>query len=217
NGYKRREFWSDAGWAWLQKKAEDARKGESSKIEAPYYWIRRGDKWYERRMFDEVPLELGHPVCGLSWYEADAYARFMGKRLPTEAEWEKAAAPDTEKNQKRLYAWGDKEPSVELANFGRNLWSTTSVGSFPAGAALCGAFDLTGNVWEWTSDEFRGLQGFKSFPYPEYSEIWFDGDHRVLKGGSWATSASILRNTFRNFFRRHFRAGFTGIRCASDG
>lgn len=215
NGYERREFWSEDGWAWLQKKAAEEQEGESNKVEAPYYWTRRNNEWHERRMFDEVPLRRDHPVCGVSWYEADAYARFMGMRLPTEAEWEKVASCSATKDQKMLYAWGAEEPSLQFANFGRNLWDTMRVGSFPAGITACGALDMAGNVWEWTSDEFRGFAGFASFPYPEYSEAWFDGDHRVLKGGSWATSAPILRNTFRNFFRRHFRIGFTGIRCAS--
>ena len=75
---------------------------------------------------------------------------------------------------------------------------------------------MTGNVWEWTADAFGPFPGFKAFPYPEYSETWFDGDHRVLKGGSWATRPSVLRNSFRNFFRRHFRIAFAGLRCAED-
>ena len=95
-------------------------------------------------------------------------------------------------------------------------WGTTPVGLFPAGASRYGCLDTTGNVWEWTSTPFGGFEGFEPFPYPEYSEVWFDGDHRVLKGGSWATRASILRTSFRNFFRRHFRIAFAGLRCAAD-
>ncbi|HEY0097658.1 MAG TPA: SUMF1/EgtB/PvdO family nonheme iron enzyme, partial [Pyrinomonadaceae bacterium] len=169
-----------------------------------------------RGMFAEGALKAEHPVSGVSWYEAEAYARFMGKRLPTEAEWEKAASWDASSNRKRLYAWGDDEPSHAHGNFDLRYWDTTPVGSFRAGASGYGCLDMTGNVWEWTSDLFAGYENFKAYPYPEYSEVWFDEDHRVLKGGSWATHPSVLRNSFRNFFRRHFRIAFTGIRLASD-
>ena len=155
-------------------------------------------------------------MTGVSWYEAEAYARWAGKRLPTEAEWERAAAWDSELRRKRLFAWGDEEPSDVLCNFGMSRWGTTPVGSFPAGASPVGCLDMNGNVWEWTSAPFAGFPGFRAYPYPEYSEVWFDEDHRVLRGGSWATGPSVLRTTFRNFFRRHFRIAFAGIRCAAD-
>jgi formylglycine-generating enzyme required for sulfatase activity len=167
-------------------------------------------------MFDEGALAAEHPVMGVSWYEAEAYAHFRGKRLPTEAEWEKAASWDAERGHKRRFSWGDEPPSKELCNFDNHTWGTTPVGSFPGGASAYGCLDMTGNVWEWTRDVFRGFPDFKAFPYPEYSETWFDEDHRVLKGGSWATRASPLRISFRNFFRRHFRIAFAGIRCAAD-
>lgn len=206
-GYERREFWSEEGWTWRE------REGWSS----PLYWRReRGGAWSVRRMFDEGELEPGHPLTGVSWFEAEAYARFVGKRLPTEIEWEKAASWDGSENRKRRFAWGDAEPSPLLCNFGRRFWGTTPVGSFPSGASFYGCLDMTGNVWEWTSDAFKGFEGFEAFPYPEYSEVWFDGDHRVLKGGSWATANSVLRTSFRNFFRRQFRIAFNGLRCASD-
>lgn len=167
-------------------------------------------------MFGEEPLPPAHPVTGVSWYEAEAYARFAGKRLPTEAEWERAASWDDAHARKRLFAWGDDEPTTSICNFDLRFWGTTPVGAFPAGASARGCLDMTGNVWEWTSSKFAGYPNFRAFPYPEYSEVWFDEDHRVLKGGSWATSASVLRTSFRNFFRRHFRIAFAGIRCAAD-
>jgi formylglycine-generating enzyme required for sulfatase activity len=167
-------------------------------------------------MFEEGALKPEHPVAGVSWYEAAAYARFAGKRLPTEAEWEKAASWDAERQCKRLFAWGDDAPGDAHGNFALRHWDTTPVGSFPSGASSYGCLDMTGNVWEWTSDPFAGYANFTAYPYPEYSEVWFDGDHRVLKGGSWATHPSILRTSFRNFFRRHFRIAFAGIRCAAD-
>jgi len=205
-GYGRREFWSDEGWQWRER--ED--------WQAPLYWTKQNGGWRVRTMFGEEGLGNRHPVTGVSWYEAEAYARFTGKRLPTEAEWEKAAGWDDAGQKMRRYSWGDEEPSGSLCNYNFSYWGTTPVGSFPGGASASGCFDMTGNVWEWTSSPFAGYPGFKAFPYPEYSEVWFDEDHRVLKGGSWATRRSVLRISFRNFFRRHFRIAFAGIRCAAD-
>jgi iron(II)-dependent oxidoreductase len=215
-GYARREWWSEEGWQWRERE----------NWTRPLYWTEDAgdnsdnnggtDRWRVRGMFEEVALKADHPVAGVSWYEAEAYARFMGKRLPTEAEWEKAAAWDATTHRTRLYAWGDAEPSPAHGNFDLRYWDTTPVGSFPAGASSYGCLDMTGNVWEWTSDLFAGYENFKAYPYPEYSEAWFDEDHRVLKGGSWATHPSILRTSFRNFFRRHFRIAFAGIRLASS-
>jgi iron(II)-dependent oxidoreductase len=204
-GYERRELWSDEGWSHKEREGWIA----------PLYWTREGKGWRERGMFEESKLKPAHPVTGVSWYEAEAYARFAGKRLPTEAEWEKAASWDDEKKRRLRFAFGDSVPSDrEVSNFGFHFWGTTPVGSFPEGASPYGCLDMTGNVWEWTCDGFEGYAGFEPFPYPEYSEEWFDGDHRVLRGGSWATRAPLLRTSFRNFFRRHFRIGFTGIRLA---
>ena len=205
-GYARREWWSDEGWEHCSR--------EGWKF--PLYWMQQNRNWRVQTMFDEGVLAARHPVTGISWYEAEAYARFRGKRLPSEAEWEKAASWDALKETKGRFAWGDERPSESLCNFDNRFWGTTAVGSFPEGASAAGCLDMTGNVWEWTSDAFAGYPGFEPFPYPEYSEVWFDGDHRVLKGGSWATRASPLRVSFRNFFRRHFRIAFAGIRCAVD-
>ncbi|HEV2882003.1 MAG TPA: SUMF1/EgtB/PvdO family nonheme iron enzyme [Pyrinomonadaceae bacterium] len=212
-GYRRREWWDEEGWQWRERE----------NWTRPFYWTPQSldgteaaRSWSVRTMFAEGALKPEHPVTGVSWYEAAAYARFAGKRLPTEAEWEKAASWDRETGRKRLFAWGDDAPGDAHGNFDLRLWDTTPVGSFPAGASSYGCLDMTGNVWEWTSDAFAGYANFTAYPYPEYSEAWFDGDHRVLKGGSWATHPSILRTSFRNFFRRHFRIAFAGIRCASD-
>ncbi len=206
-GYSRREFWSDEGWAHRE------REGWA----APLYWRRDARGWRERGMFDEADLLPDNPVTGISWYEADAYARFAGKRLPTEAEWEKAASWDDEKKRRRRYAFGDIVPTdKQVSNWDFKFWGTTPVGSFPEGASPYGCLDMTGNIWEWTSDPFAAYEGFEPFPYPEYSQEWFDGEHRVLRGGSWATSARVSRTSFRNFFRRHFRIAFAGLRCAMD-
>ena len=205
-GYEKREFWSNEGWEWRNERTGHC----------PLYWRSENGTWRVRTMFDDNVWEPGHPVTGVSWYEAEAYARFMRKRLPTESEWEKAASWDPVRNLKSRFAWGDAEPGTSLCNFHEHFGGTTAVGSFPDGASGYGALDMTGNVWEWTNDSFAGFPGFKFFPYPEYSETWFDGDHRVLKGGSWATRAPLLRTSFRNFFRRHFRIAFAGIRLAAD-
>ena len=205
-GYERREFWSAEGWKWREKE----------NWKSPLYWKRSAQEWRVQTLFDEGLWLPAHPVTGISFYEAEAYARFMKKRLPTEAEWEKAASWDAGKNHKNRFAWGDESPTDELCNFHERFGGTTPVGSLPKGASSYGCLDMTGNVWEWTGDSFAGYPGFKYFPYPEYSEVWFDGDHRVLKGGSWATRAPLLRTSFRNFFRRHFRIAFAGIRLAAD-
>ena len=207
-GYERKEFWTEEGRTWREKE----------NWTQPLYWRRAGsDAWTERRMFEVTPLEPEHPLTGVSFYEAEAYARFAGGRLPTEAEWERAASFDAGDNTKRRFAWGDDEPDSSLCNFGIGRWGTTPVGLFRAGASATGCLDMTGNVWEWTATPFEGFKGFEPFPYPEYSQTWFDGDHRVLKGGSWATSPSVLRTSFRNFFRRHFRIAFAGLRLAEVG
>jgi iron(II)-dependent oxidoreductase len=205
-GYERREFWSDEGWTWREKE----------NWTQPLYWSGGGPDWMVRAMFEDAPMKPRDPVSGISWYEAEAYAKFVSKRLPSEAEWEIAAAWDPAEGVKRRFAWGNELPDDNRSNFGVRQWSTSPAGILPEGASYYGCFDMTGNVWEWTSDAFDGYPGFESFPYPEYSELWFDGDHRVLKGGSWATRTPLLRTSFRNFFRRHFRIAFAGLRCAAD-
>jgi len=205
-GYERQEWWSDEGLA----------RRELENWKSPLYWTQQNGNWSVQTMFDEGVFEARHPVTGVSWYEAEAYARFRGKRLPTEAEWEKAASWNVQRGHKGRFAWGDERPSTDLCNFDYRYWGTTPVGSFSKGASAAGCLDMTGNVWEWTHSAFTPFPGFEPYPYPEYSEVWFDGDHRVLKGGSWATRPCVLRISFRNFFRRHFRIAFAGIRCAAD-
>jgi ergothioneine biosynthesis protein EgtB len=206
-GYRTRSLWSEEGWAWK----------EEEKIDRPLYWtLRQGDRWHAQEMFEERAIEPDRPVVGVSWHEAESYAKFVGKRLPTEAEWEKAASWDTRARAKRRFSWGDEPPTAELTNFDGLRWATTPVTAFPEGRSAYGCFDMTGNVWEWTSTTFGPYAGFEAFPYPEYSEAWFDGDHKVLKGGSWATRADLLRCSFRDFFRPRFRIAFAGFRCAAN-
>lgn len=205
-GYQTRSLWSDAGWKWK----------EENSVTQPLYWSLDGDVWRVREMFSNDELKPDHPVTGVSWHEAEAYARFAGKRLPTEAEWEKAASWNPQKETKGRFSWGDELPDMSRANFGIQHWGTTPVAAFESTPSAYGSVDMTGNVWEWTATVFDGYPGFQAFPYKEYSELWFDGDHRVLKGGSWATRSPILRCSFRNFWRPQFRIAFAGFRCAKN-
>jgi iron(II)-dependent oxidoreductase len=152
----------------------------------------------------------------VSWYEADAYARWADKRLPTEAEWEKAASWDPETETKRLYPWGDEAPTLECANLDQLAFSVAEVGAYPQGASAYGVLGLIGDVWEWTASALYAYPGFEAFPYREYSEIFFGPDYKVLRGGSWATRPGAIRNTFRNWDFPIRRQLFCGFRCARD-
>jgi iron(II)-dependent oxidoreductase len=152
-------------------------------------------------------------VC---WYEADAYARWAGKRLPTEAEWEKAARHDPTSDRSRRFPWGDEDPTPAHANLGQRHLQPAAAGACPAGASAYGVRQLVGDVWEWTSSGFHPYPGFAAFPYREYSEVFFGGDYRVLRGGSWATDEAATRATFRNWDHPIRRQIFAGFRCARD-
>jgi gamma-glutamyl hercynylcysteine S-oxide synthase len=175
---------------------------------APVYW-RRGEHggWLVRRYDRLVPLPPHQPVIHVSWYEADAYCRWAHRRLPTEAEWELAAAtPD-----KRTFPWGDAPPSPAHANLDARAAGPVDVAACPTGDSLYGCRQLIGNVWEWTATRFAPYPGFVVDPYAEYSAPWFATPHMVLRGGCWATRGRLLRNTWRNFYppdRSDVLAGF---------
>jgi iron(II)-dependent oxidoreductase len=192
-GYDDDRHWSEAGWAW-RKEAE---------LVAPQFWARDGNGGWLRTRFgrrEEIPAD--EPVQHVCWYEADAFARWAGARLPTEAEWERAAA--------------GADPTAG------NLWRSGArfgpepVGRRPGGASAAGATQLFGDVWEWTSSDFRGYPAFRSFPYREYSEVFFGTEYKVLRGGSWATDPAAMRSTFRNWDYPIRRQIFAGFRCARD-
>ncbi len=206
-GYERDELWDPEGWEWIKEE----------KISAPKHWYQKEphDWWTQRFGFDE-PVSMGASVVHVSWYEADAYARWAGKRLPTEAEWEKAASWDPERETKRLYPWGDAPPTPERANLDQLAFGAAEVGAYPAGASAYGALGMVGDVWEWTASEFSAYSGFESFPYPEYSEVFFDDGYMVLRGGSWATRPGAIRNTFRNWDFPVRRQLFAGFCCAQE-
>lgn len=192
-GYQNDCWWSDAGWQWLQE----------NPVAQPLYW-------------SAAPTWDNHPVCGVSWYEAEAYARFVGKRLPTEAEWEKAASWDAAAGRCYTYPWGDAEPQTQRCNHDNVSGQTTAVNAYPAGQSAYGCYDMLGNVWEWTSSWFDGYEGFVPYPYRGYSQTYFDGQHRVLKGASWATRPWAMRSSFRNWYYPSVRQILAGFRCASD-
>jgi gamma-glutamyl hercynylcysteine S-oxide synthase len=207
-GYERAELWDPEGWAWIKKE----------NISAPKHWYQaEPHSWWTQRFGFDEPLSPDTPVVHVSWYEADAYARWTGKRLPTEAEWEKAASWDPETGTKRLFPWGDEAPDGSRANLEQLAFSAAEVGAYPAGASACGALGMIGDVWEWTATDFHAYPGFESFPYREYSEVFFDDGYKVLRGGSWATRSGAIRNTFRNWDFPIRRQLFVGFRCACDG
>jgi len=196
-GYDRPDLWTDAGWAWRQ--AEQAVK--------PEYWVASGDGWLTYGPWGLRAIKGDEAVCGVSHHEAEAFARWAGKRLPTEEEWEFAARAGA-------YPWGDEAPTPGHARFGMEGWGPAQVGTHAAGASPEGVQDLAGNVWEWTSSSFLPYPGFVAFPYDGYSKDHMLGAHRVCRGGSWATAAPILRRTFRNWYVPTYRQGFLGLRLA---
>lgn len=190
-GYLNSQWWHPSGWVWLQR----------NDISQPLYWN------------DQVD-QATTPVCGVSWYEADAYACFAGKRLPSEAEWERAARWQPRQDVMQPMPWGEAPLTPQHGNFGDHHGGVTPVGQFPAGRSATGCDDLLGNVWEWTSSWFEGYPNFMPYPYKGYSQTYFDKAHRVLRGGSWATRPWVLRPAFRNWYHPHIRQPFAGFRCA---
>ncbi len=186
-GYREREHWSEEGWAWL----------EEAGVEAPKHWRRNGAGWTVRTMDRVRTLDPSRPVCHVCFHEAEAYARFAGKRLPTEIEWEAAATWDPKAGSKSSFPWGDEPPTRELANIDALSFQTAPVGSYPRNVSPIGCYGMIGDVWEWTSSDFGGYAGFETFPYPEYSEVFFGNEYKVLRGGAWATRTGAIRGTFR--------------------
>jgi iron(II)-dependent oxidoreductase len=205
-GYENPRLWTPAGWSWRQESA----------IDAPKYWYLVDGKWWTRSMDRSTPVQPDHPVVHVSWYEADAFARWAGKRLPTEAEWEIAATWDPAAGSARAYPWGDAPPDERVANLGQTTFGTAPVGAYPANTSPLGCYGMIGDVWEWTSSDFLSYPGYKSFPYREYSEVFFGAEYKVLRGGSWATQAIVARSTFRNWDYPIRRQIFSGFRCARD-
>jgi iron(II)-dependent oxidoreductase len=213
-GYARRQYWCDRGWEWLS----------SVQATKPLYWEREsGGRWLRRHFDRWVALEPHRPVVHVNWFEADAFCRWAGRRLPTEAEWEFAATGLCEwvaqhyrdeiaiHSCKPRFPWGDNPPGPELANLDWGVMGCVDVGSLPAGDSPFGCRQMIGNIWEWTASDFEPYPGFSPDPYREYSEPWFGGTHKVLRGGAYGTRSRLIRNNYRNFYtpdRRDVLAGF---------
>ena len=204
SGYRRRECWGRRGWDWRRRQ----------RAEHPLFWQCHEGRWFERRFELLVPLEPWHPVVHVNWYEAEAFCRWAGRRLPTEAEWEMAATLDPVTRCKRRFPWGDAFPTPECANLDYHAGGTLDVRALAAGDSPVGCRQMIGNVWEWVADTFKPYPGFVCDPYKEYSEPHF-GQKKVLKGGCWTTRSRLIRATWRNFFKAQRRNIFAGFRTAA--
>jgi iron(II)-dependent oxidoreductase len=206
-GYADERWWRPEDWRWVQ----------SERVEHPLFWERANGGWLWRGMFERIPLPMAWPVY-VSQAEASAYARWRGARLPTEAEYQRAAfGGPTEAigDRPRLHPWGDAAPAAIHGVFDFSSWDPQPAGSHPAGASAWGVEDLAGNGWEWTSSTFMPFSGFKPMAsYPEYSADFFDGEHFVMKGASSATAHELLRPSFRNWFRARYPYVYATFRCA---
>ncbi len=175
---------------------------EDTDADAPLYWERDGaGGWLRKAMGRTAEIDPAEPVVHVSWDEADAFARWAGMRLPTEAEWEAASAGS----------------SSEHANLDHVAFRPAPAGAYVDGAAECGALQMLGDVWEWTSSDFTGYPGFEAFPYREYSEAFFGPEHKVLRGGAWATRRDVIRTSFRNWDLPQRKQIFAGFRCVTEG
>ena len=210
-GYSSREYWSDAGWQWR----------ENEKAAHPAYWLPNPDGWQLRRFDQTFVLPVDEPIIHVNWYEAEAYCRWAGRRLPTEVEWEVAASREpgpTGKDLlpgKRRFPWGDDPPDARRVNLDYRAGGVVDVAALPEGDSALGCRQMMGNVWEWTENIFAPYPGFSADAYREYSEPWFPDRRRVLRGGCWATCGRMLSNTHRNFFTPERRDVFAGFRtCA---
>jgi iron(II)-dependent oxidoreductase len=211
DGYCRSQFWTTDGWKWR----------ESVNAEHPVYWQKNSSGQWTRRHFDQwFALEPNLPIIHVNWYEAMAYCQWAGRRLPTEAEWEFAAAIEPESGEnamplgKRRFPWGDANPSLERVNMDWKKIGCIDVSALPESDSAFGCRQMIGNVWEWTISGFQPYPGFVRDAYKEYSEPWF-GTHKVLRGGCWTTRSRMLRNTWRNFYTPDRRDVFAGFRtCA---
>jgi iron(II)-dependent oxidoreductase len=205
DGYRRPELWTPSGWAWLERTGHTAPQGWTPD---------RTGGWRVRRGGRELPLHPREPVQHISWFEADAFARWCGGRLPTEAEWEKAASWDPATGTKRRFPWGDAPVTRARANVGLGRAAPDPVGSHPTGASAYGVEQLAGDVYEWTASGFEPYPGFVAFPYREYSEVFFGQDYAVLRGASWAIAEPFARTTYRNWDHPYRRQVLAGVRVA---
>jgi iron(II)-dependent oxidoreductase len=205
-GYQNRGLWSKEAWEWKEKEH----------VEHPAFWKADGNPWMYQAMFGEIRLPLDWPVY-VSHAEASAYAKWLGRALPSEEQFHRAAHGTPEGRSERAYPWGSETPSARHGNFDFQQWDPAPVGSHPQGASAFGVQDLVGNGWEWTRTQFAPFPGFAAMPfYPGYSANFFDGKHYVMKGGSPRTAACMLRRSFRNWFQPHYPYVYATFRCVED-
>jgi len=204
-GYHDERWWTAEDWRWIR----------AERVEHPLFWERGpGASWFWRGMFDRIPLPPAWPVY-VSRAEASAYAKWRGARLPSEAEFQRAAYGSYDGERK--HPWGDADPTPAHGVFDFTSWDPEPAGTHPDGASAFGVEDLVGNGWEWTSDDFAPFPGFRPMAsYPEYSADFFDGEHAVMKGASPATASELLRPSFRNWFRGRYPYVYATFRCATD-
>jgi len=205
-GYHRSDLWSRRGWGHRVEAG----------LQRPNFWSADGTR---RRFGVEETVPPDEPVQHISYFEAEAFATWAGARLPTEAEWEKACAWDPAAKARRKWPWGSAPPTADVANLGGALGMSlrpAPVGAYPRGASAYGAEQMIGDVWEWTSSDFTPWPGFTPMIYRQYSEPFFGGDYKVLRGGSWAVAPSVIRPSFRNWDHPIRRQIFTGLRLAWD-
>jgi gamma-glutamyl hercynylcysteine S-oxide synthase len=204
-GYANRDLWSESGWEWIRRE----------NVSHPAFWIYDDRRWYWRGMFEAIPLPDAWPVY-VSYDEAAAFARWRGRRLPTEAEYHRAAF-GTPSGAEREFPWGNEPPDTSRGNFDFASWEPVPSGARPSGASAWGVHDLVGNGWEWTSSLFAPLPGFEPMTsYPEYSADFFDGQHYVIKGASPATARELVRRSFRNWFRPNYPYVYAKFRTAAS-
>jgi ergothioneine biosynthesis protein EgtB len=204
-GYQDYKYWLADGWDLVQ--------GQGWK--APLYWEQKDGKWMKKDFRGTSEISSDEPVVNVSYFEADAYARWVHKRLPTEAEWEKAASWNPDLQQKTMYPWGNEPPTSDHANLLESwIWGPTKIGSYPKGKSHYGCHQMLGDAWEWTSSEYTLYPGFMS-KFPEYTDKWAV-NQKVSRGGCFATPFNQIRNSYRNYFKPHERILFAGFRCAQD-
>ena len=203
DGYRQARWWSARGWEHRVQAA----------LIAPQFWNPDGTRTRFGHV-EDIPDD--EPVQHVTFFEAEAYAAWAGARLPTEVEWEKACAWDPGTGTRRRHPWGAQEPTAQYANLGGEALRPAPVGAYPAGASACGAEQMLGDVWEWTTSPLRPWPGFTPMIYRQYTEPFFGGDYKVLRGGSWAVAPDTLRPSFRNWDHPIRRQIFAGVRLAWD-
>ncbi len=206
-GYDDFNLWLADGWDLVRMQ----------EWRAPLFWTyEKGERrWMKKDFRGTIKLDPKEPVVNVSFYEANAFARWAGKRLPTEAEWEKAASWNENLKRKFSYPWGEDMDVPKYANvLESNNWAPSRVGTYMQGRSYFGCFQMIGDVWEWTSSEYSLYPRFKS-KFSEYTDKW-SVNQKVLRGGSFATPCLQIRNSYRNYFRPNERILFSGFRCAPD-